>query len=71
MKLITKLKLMSVKLHCEAEEKSTEYMLQLMQDTCNVKLENCVDFLANDLVETEKNFDELLKVIVQLEELIV
>ena len=52
MKLKTKLELALVHLHCDTEDKSTEYMLQLMQDECNVSLDTCLNYLK--LSEEEK-----------------
>lgn len=46
MKHITKLKLAAVYFFCEEEEKSTEYMIQFMQDTCKVDHDCVIKFLT-------------------------
>jgi hypothetical protein len=45
MKHITKLKLAAVHQLCDKEDRSTEYMLQLMQDSCGVDLECCLKYM--------------------------
>lgn len=45
MKYITKLKLAAVHQLCDVEDRSTEYMLQLMQDSCKVDLECCLKYM--------------------------
>ena len=52
MKLKTKLELALVHLYCDQKNKSTEYMLQLMQDECNVSIDTCLNYLK--LSEEEK-----------------
>jgi hypothetical protein len=52
MEYITKLKLAAVHQLCDAEDKSTEYMLQLMQDTCDVDLDCCLLYM--DLPNNEQ-----------------
>lgn len=59
MKHITKLKLASVHQICEIEEKSTEYMLQCMQDFCNVDLDCCVAYMQLGGDVHQKLFDEI------------
>jgi len=41
----TKLKLAAVHQICDVTDKSTEYMLQLMQDMCKVDLDTCVKYM--------------------------
>jgi len=62
MKYITKLKLAAVHQLCDAEDKSTEYMLELMQDTCDVDLDCCISYM--NLSENEHNelFNEVLMI---------
>jgi hypothetical protein len=67
MKYITKLKLAAVHQLCDAEDKSTEYMLQLMQDTCNVDLDCCLLYVK--LLEEEKN--RLFKEVNMINELLI
>ena len=59
MKYITKLKLASVHQLCDAEDRSTEYMLQVMQDTCKVELDTCVAYMDLGDAEHSKLFSEL------------
>ena len=51
MKYITKLKLAAVHQLCDTDDKSTEYMLQLMQDSCNVNLDTCMNYMGLDSKE--------------------
>ncbi len=70
MKYITKLKLAAVHQLCDAEDKSTEYMLQMMQDTCKVGLDTCIQYMELDPIEHSKLFKELnqlVKVVINLE----
>jgi len=48
MKHITKLKLAAVHQLCDAEDKSTEYMYQLMQDTAKVDLDTVNNYMMNE-----------------------
>lgn len=41
----TKLKLAAVHQICDVTDKSTEYMLQLMQDMCKVDLDTCIKYM--------------------------
>lgn len=59
MKYITQLKLAAVHQLCDAEDKSTEYMLQLMQDSCGVDLDCCVNYLKLETETHIKLFREL------------
>lgn len=45
MKYITKLKLAAIHQWCDVEDKSTEYMLQIMQDVCKVDLDICIEYM--------------------------
>ncbi len=70
MKYITKLKLAAVHQLCDTEDKSTEYMLQMMQDTCKVGLDTCIQYMELDPIEHSKLFKELnqlVKVVINLE----
>jgi hypothetical protein len=49
----TKLKLAAVHQICNVTDKSTEFMLQIMQDICKVDLDICVKYL--ELPEEEHN----------------
>lgn len=70
MKYITKLRLAAVHQLCDAEDKSTEYTLQLMQDACGVELDTCVSYMGLDPIEHSKLFKEvnqLVNMIINLE----
>lgn len=60
MKHITKLKLAAVHQLCEAEDKSTEYMYQLMQDTVKVDLDTINAYMMKE------NHKDLFKEVNQL-----
>lgn len=57
MQYITKLKLAASHQWCDVEDKSTEFMIQFMQDTCKVS-HDCV---MNYLMLSEKEKDKLRK----------
>lgn len=59
MKYITKLKLAAVHQLCDVEDKSTEYMLQNMQDLCKVDLDTCLNYMQLGNTVHEKLFKEL------------
>lgn len=59
MKYITKLKLAAVHQLCDAEDKSTEYMLQFMQDTCKVDLDCVLVYMQLPDKEHERLFKEV------------
>lgn len=46
MKLVTKLKLAAVHNLCDAQDKSTEFMIQYMQDVCKVPFDAVINYLA-------------------------
>ena len=58
MKLITKLKLAAVHNLCEAQDRSTEFTIQYMQDVCKVSHETVMNYLS--LPEPEKNSLKLI-----------
>ena len=71
MKHITKLKLASVQQLCDAQDKSTEYMLQLMQDACKVNLDACISYMSlGSKVHEElyKEVNSLTEVMIFLDE---
>lgn len=59
MQYITKLKLAAVHQLCDAQDKSTEYMLQYMQDTCKVTVETILTYLKFSEKEKQKLFKEV------------
>ena len=64
MKHITKLKLACVHQYCDINDKSTEYMYQLMQDVCKVDIDT-----INNYIKFE-NHEELFKQIESVAEII-
>lgn len=69
MQHITKLKLAAIHQLCNVEDKSTEYMYQLMQDLCKVDTDTVNNYMINE--NHTKLFDEvnqLTEVMIQLEE---
>lgn len=57
MQYITKLKLAAVHQICDVEEKSTEFMLQFMQDSCKVSHDIVIAYMALD----EKQHSQLFR----------
>jgi len=53
MKYITKLKLAAMHQLCDVEDRSTEFMIQYLQDTCKVDLDTVMEYLT--LPQQEKN----------------
>jgi len=64
------MKLAAVHQLCDAEDKSTEYTLQLMQDSCKVSLDTCIAYfkLENEHKTLFKELNELTALIVELSE---
>tara|TARA_R110000868_G_C10920160_1_gene765604 strand:+ start:302 stop:529 length:228 start_codon:yes stop_codon:yes gene_type:complete len=60
MQYITKLKLAAVHQLCDAEDRSIEYMLQLMQDICDVDMDCCISYMKLDDKEHSKLFQEVM-----------
>jgi hypothetical protein len=65
MKHITKLKLAAVHQLCDAEDKSTEYMYQLMQDTAKVDLDTVNNYMMNE------NHSKLFQEVNELTEILI
>lgn len=59
MKYLTKLKLAAVHQWCDAEDKSTEFMIQYMQDTCKVDLDCVMAYLSLPEKETSRLINEV------------
>ena len=57
MKYITKLKLAAILQICDAEDKSTEYMYQIMQDMCHVDIDAVNNYFTNE--DTDRLIKEL------------
>ncbi len=63
MKYITKLKLAVVHLGCDTEDKSTEFMIQFMQDTCKVDYDTVIAYLTlpqQELDSIHKNVIDII-----------
>lgn len=60
MKYITKLKLAAIHLVCDEEDRSTEYMIQYMQDMCKVDHDCVMNYLAISEDDKDILFAELL-----------
>lgn len=61
MKYITKLKLAAINQICDAEDKSTEFMIQLMQDACGVDHGCVMNYLINvSDKEKEQLYEDVL-----------
>lgn len=65
MKYITKLKLAAVHQLCDAEDKSTEYMYQLMQDTAKVDLDAVNNYMMKE------NHSQLFQEVNELTEILI
>lgn len=59
MKYITKLKLAAVHQLCDTEDRSTEYMIQVMQDIVKVELDTVMNYLQLNEKEKSNLFKEL------------
>ena len=55
----TKLKLAAVHQICDVTDKSTEYMLQVMQDMCKVDLDTCVKYMELGEEEHKVLFEQV------------
>lgn len=73
MQYITKLKLAAIHQWCICQDKSTEYMLQLMQDTCGVDLDTCVSYMSfyREHKKLFQDVNQLTSVMIKLEEIYV
>ena len=59
MKHTTKLKLAAIQQWCDVEEKSTEFMIQFMQDVCKVDCDAVMNYLQLPEKEREGLIREL------------
>jgi hypothetical protein len=70
MKYITKLKLAAIHQFYDLNNESTEKMYQVMQDTCKVSLDTCINYIELGEAEHKKlseEFNSLSNVVSQLE----
>lgn len=73
MKYITKLKLAAVHQLCDVEDRSTEYMIQIMQDIVKVNHDAVIAYLSlseNEIDELRRGINEVIHVAIQAEKLI-
>ena len=69
MKHITKLKLASVHILCNEEDRSTEYTMQLMQDICKVGLDCVLSYMELDNKEVLfKEVNDFVNIILKIQE---
>lgn len=61
MRYITKLKLAAIHQLCNAEDRSTEYMYQFMQDICKVNLDAVNAYMMFSDEEHKKLFKEVME----------
>ena len=67
MKYITKLKLAAIHQLCDAEDKSTEYMYQMMQDMAKVDIDTVNNYMINE--DHSSLFKELNSLITLIDKL--
>jgi hypothetical protein len=70
MKHITKLKLAAGHQYADAMDKSTEWMLQFMQDSCNVDLDCVMNYLQlpdKEMSSLKQEVNSFVDVMVELE----
>lgn len=67
MKHITKLKIAAVHQLCDAKDKSTEFMIQFIQDTCKVSHETVMNYMQSAHDEHVKLFKEVNEFILLLD----
>ena len=67
MKHITKLKLAAIHQLCDAEDKSTEYMYQMMQDMAKVDIDTVNNYMINE--DHSSLFKELNSLITLIDKL--
>lgn len=71
MKYITKLKLAAIHLYCDVNNKSTEYMIQFMQDSCKVDLDCVMNYFRlknTEHLQLFKELNELNEIVITLTE---
>lgn len=67
MKHITKLKLAAIHQLCDAEDKSTEYMYQLMQDMCKVDIDTVNNYFQKENTSMLfKDLNDLTELMIKL-----
>lgn len=69
MKHITKLKLAAIHQLMDAEDRSTEYMIQYMQDTCKVSFDTVMNYLQLPQEEKQANFKLINELLLFIESL--
>ena len=67
MKHLTKLKLAAIHQICDAEDKSIEYMYQLMKDMCKVDVDTINNYFEKeDTIKLFKELNELTELMIKL-----
>ena len=61
MKKTTKIKLLEAWQYCDVNDKSTEFMIQYMQDVAKVDFDCVINFIENTTDEERSNYLESLK----------
>ena len=68
MKYITKLKLAAIHQLCDVEDKSTEFMYQLMQDMCKVDTDTVNNYFKNENSSVLfKELNDIIELVIKLE----
>ena len=70
MNYLTKLKLKAVHIYCDHHDKSTNYMIQFMQDTCNVTDDCVMNYLQlpnKEHIKLAKDLDDFTELMLNLE----
>lgn len=69
MKFETKLKLATIHQLCDAEDKSTEFMYQLMQEICNVSLDTINNYFMIPSEEKKILFKQINSIVESINKL--
>jgi len=73
MTYLTKLKLASIHQVCDAQDKSTEFMIQYMQDTCKLPLECVMAYMELSTEKKQQLFKDLnglVEIMIQFEQIL-
>lgn len=70
MKFVTKLRLGLVEAYCVENEKSTEYMIEIMKDIVGVDLDCVLEYLQNNK-NIKKDVENIIDTIIKTSETII
>jgi uncharacterized protein YeeX (DUF496 family) len=73
MQYITKLKLAAMHQLCDAEDRSTEYTIQFLQNMCKVSHDTVMDYLMlsnSELTKLRKDVNSFVKMFADAEEIL-